>query len=512
MKTSHTYLLLILISLVMLGTLEGLWLREVFQGKQEQLADKAERAFVGAINEMQDSLFSLYVDRLAAQGRVSNLQVSGQDTFINLTIRREGDTLTHSGPSHGKSPIESLSITLDKEPVFLRDSLPNGKQRVIADTSPKVKDAFEIFFLRDDKEKGEALAETKGYLSRYFGELKISTDSADIEVEDWSQLQQALSQRAAKDLAREGIYLDQITLTIRDSSTTRSEWVQTRDYFDVPTKTRMRMVLPHVSTYLFMDMLTEIGFAILLFVVISVAFAVIYRNMQRQMQLTALKNDFISNITHELKTPVTTVRVAIEALQDFDGLSDPQRTREYLDISRQELDRLNMLVDRVLRMSMFERDQLILKMEELELGQMLRSILSTMQLQFSKFGAEVDVQIAGGVFPLNGDRLHITSLIYNLLDNALKYGGDRPVIHVHLSSTSQGYTLVVRDQGIGIAPSYQKKIFEKFFRVPHGNIHNVKGHGLGLSYVAEVVRRHGGTISLESNLGEGSTFTIQLPV
>ena len=125
MKTSHTYLLLILISLVMLGTLEWLLLREVFLGKQEQLADKAERAFVGAINEMQDSLFSLYVDRLAAQGRVSNLQVSGQDTFINLTIRREGDTLTHSGPSQGKSPILALSITLVKVPVFLRFSLPN---------------------------------------------------------------------------------------------------------------------------------------------------------------------------------------------------------------------------------------------------------------------------------------------------------------------------------------------------------------------------------------------------
>ncbi|MEO1414678.1 MAG: HAMP domain-containing sensor histidine kinase [Bacteroidota bacterium] len=512
MKTSHTYLLLIVISLIMLGTLEGLWLREVFQGKHEQLADKAERAFVGAINEMQDALFSQYVDKLAAQGRVSNLQVSGQDTFINLTIRREEDTIIHSEPFHGKSNIESLSITLDKEPVFLRDSLRLQKQRVIADTSPKVKGAFEIFFLKDDKEKDEAGAETKGYLSRYFSELEISADSEEVEVADWSQLQQALSQRAAEDLAREGIYLDQTILTIRDSLTTRREWVQTRDYFDVPTNTRMRMVFPHVSTYIFLDMLTEIGFAILLFVVISVAFAMIYRNMQHQMQLTALKNDFISNITHELKTPVTTVRVAIEALQDFDGLSDPQRTREYLDISRQELDRLNMLVDRVLRMSMFERNQLSLKMEELELGQMLRSILSTMQLQFSKFGAEVDAQIGEGNFPIHGDRLHITSLIYNLLDNALKYGGDHPVIHVHLYSTSEGHTLIVQDQGIGIAPSHQKKIFEKFFRVPHGNIHNVKGHGLGLSYVAEVVRRHGGTISLQSNLGEGSTFTIQLPV
>ncbi|MEL6133381.1 MAG: HAMP domain-containing sensor histidine kinase [Bacteroidota bacterium] len=506
-QKAHTYLILIIVSLAMLATLESLWLRQVFQDKKEQLEDKAERAFVSAINEMQDSLLNQYMEKLILQGRVSDLKVSGRDTFINLTIKRETDTLLHT--STVKPQIQSLSITLDGEPKFLQDSQPQKVKRIISEAAKPVKGAFEVFFLKDDEKDKEGAGETKGYLSRYFE--ASDQDSVDKEIQIWAQIEQALITETSEDLAQEGIFITQKMQLVSDSMATHWEWVKTRDYFDVPTQKRMRMVLPDASTYLFQEMGMEIGFALLLFLTIAVAFAIIYRNMQRQMQLTALKNDFISNITHELKTPVTTVRVAIEALQDFDGLDDPQRTREYLDISRQELDRLNMLIDRVLRMSMFERNQLILKKESLELGQMLRSILSIMQLQFEKYGAKVSVSIEESAFPIHGDRLHLTSLIFNLLDNALKYGGDHPVIHVRLSTSPQTHILVIEDEGLGIAPSYQKKVFDKFFRVPHGNTHNVKGHGLGLSYVAEVVRRHEGDIELESMLGQGSTFTVSLP-
>ncbi|HPI09016.1 MAG TPA: HAMP domain-containing sensor histidine kinase, partial [Saprospiraceae bacterium] len=226
---------------------------------------------------------------------------------------------------------------------------------------------------------------------------------------------------------------------------------------------------------------------------------------------TELKNDFIRNMTHELKTPIATVSVAVEALQNFDALQNPQRTQEYLDIAGIELNRLSLLVDKVLRVSMFEKQEPELRREPLDLKLLVQDILHSMRLQFEKHHAQVQFLPESGDYSVSGDRLHLSSVVYNLLDNALKYGSEHPVIRVGMSHRDGQLSLQVQDNGVGIPAAYQGRVFEKFFRVPTGDVHNVKGHGLGLSYVAGVVRLHGGSIGLESREKAGSTFTILLP-
>ena len=243
----------------------------------------------------------------------------------------------------------------------------------------------------------------------------------------------------------------------------------------------------------------------------AVSFWFIYRSLQKQQRLTELKNDLIRNITHELKTPVTTVGVAIEALSNFNALQDPNRTKEYLSISKNELNRLSILIDKVLKMAIFEQKGLVLKVEELNLKALVEEILSSMRLQFEKQQATVDYSISGEDFHLEGDRIHLTSVIYNLIDNALKYTKGKPQIVVELHNSSDALRLVVADNGIGIAPEHQEKIFEKFFRVPSGDMHDTKGYGLGLSYVANVIKQHHGTVQLESKPGQGSRFSIRIP-
>jgi len=224
-----------------------------------------------------------------------------------------------------------------------------------------------------------------------------------------------------------------------------------------------------------------------------------------------LKNDFISNITHELKTPITTVGVAIEALSNFNALQDPKRTEEYLDISKNELKRLSLLVDKVLRMSLFEKQEPELKLENFDLRELVEEILRTMKLQFDKFAAQVNFQWEGNDFHLKADRMHLTSVVYNLIDNALKYSREQPEIQIELNQQDAQLMLRVRDNGLGISPEYQKRIFDKFFRVPSGDRHDTKGHGLGLSYIASVIEKHDGKISVESKLGEGSEFLVTIP-
>jgi two-component system phosphate regulon sensor histidine kinase PhoR len=271
-----------------------------------------------------------------------------------------------------------------------------------------------------------------------------------------------------------------------------------------------RLDLEDSTWYTIKKMSSQVLVSFLLVGLTIFSFILLLRNLIQQRKLTQLKNDFISNITHELKTPIATVSVAIEALRNFNALHDPQRTKEYLDISASELQRLSLLVDKVLKLSMFEKHQIELREESVDLKQLVEEVVSSMKLQFEKYRAKVSIRPEGNDFVIKADRLHVTSVIFNLLDNALKYSKANPAIQIDMKETDTDVELSITDNGIGIPPEFRRKIFDKFFRVPTGDTHNVKGYGLGLSYVAYVIQRHRGTIDMESQPGIGSRFIIKL--
>lgn len=266
------------------------------------------------------------------------------------------------------------------------------------------------------------------------------------------------------------------------------------------------------TSFLLKKISLQILFSVFLIAFTTVAFIFLYRSLLAQRKLTEMKNDFISNITHELKTPLATVSVAVEALRNFGGLQNPERTKEYLDISASELQRLNLLVDKVLKLSLFENRELELNKEMLDLKQLTEEVLNTMKLQFDAQQANIQLEVQGNYFTILADRLHMTSVLFNLLDNALKYSKENPEITIRLQHQADMVVLQVQDKGIGIPLDFQPKIFDKFFRVPNGDHHNSKGYGLGLSYVSHVIRQHDGNIAVESQPGKGSLFTVKLPV
>ena len=268
--------------------------------------------------------------------------------------------------------------------------------------------------------------------------------------------------------------------------------------------------LMNTFNYYFGKLKLPLLFSLLLIGITIASFVLLYRNMMRQKRLADLKNEFISNITHELKTPIATVGVAIEALKSFNAIDNPVRTQEYLSISQNELQRLNLLVDKVLKLSMFEKKEVELKYELLNLPDIVDEVVASMRLQIEKHRAVVSVNTEGDC-SLQADRLHLLSVVFNLLDNALKYGSDAPQIKINMEEKENSIELKVADNGIGIPADYVNKVFDKFFRVPHGDTHNAKGYGLGLSYVAHVIKKHKGTISVQSETGKGSTFVINLP-
>lgn len=271
-----------------------------------------------------------------------------------------------------------------------------------------------------------------------------------------------------------------------------------------------KLSLGNTFPYLIKKISLPILFSIILLGITILSFVLLYRNLLKQRRLAELKNEFISNITHELKTPIATVGVAIEALKNFNAINDPQRTKEYLDISSNELQRLGLLVDKVLKLSVFEKQQLELKYESVNLKEIVDEVTASLKLQLEKNNARVTVTQDGDL-NLQGDRLHLLSVVFNLLDNAIKYSNENPSIQIELCGGGQNVELSIKDNGIGIPAEYQNKVFEKFFRVPAGDTHNTKGYGLGLSYVAHVVQKHNGIISVDSQPGLGTRFTIILP-
>lgn len=255
----------------------------------------------------------------------------------------------------------------------------------------------------------------------------------------------------------------------------------------------------------------QILFSVFLTILTISSFFFLYRSIRAQQRLMELKNDFISNVAHELKTPVTTVGVALEALKNFKGLNNPKLTEEYLDIAQKELSRLTLLTDKILKTAIFENKGVHFQPEPVKLDELIEQVLSSMKLVFEKQGAKLNWGKDGDDFQVMGGRVHLMSVIYNLLDNALKYSPQNPDITIDLKKENGNIVLSVQDNGLGIASEYQKKIFEKFFRVPTGDVHNIKGYGLGLSYVYSVMKAHAGKIEVESKVGGGSKFILTFP-
>lgn len=269
------------------------------------------------------------------------------------------------------------------------------------------------------------------------------------------------------------------------------------------------IIVKAYSNYLLVMLLPQMAFILVLLTLTTAAFIIAYRGLRSQLNLSQLKDDFISNMSHELKTPISTVKLALEALNNYNALDDATRTREYLGMATSEMDRLELLATRVLNTSTLENGKMHLQREQYDLKQLVEDVIASMQLRFKRHDAQVTFTTTGNNFTVPVDKLHMQGVLVNLLDNSLKYAiNGNPNIHITLTEDSGDVKLALSDDGPGIPEEYKEKIFEKFFRVPNGLLHNTKGYGLGLSYAAQVMRQHNGSINVNNINSGGCVFTL----
>ena len=275
----------------------------------------------------------------------------------------------------------------------------------------------------------------------------------------------------------------------------------------------LKVFFPDKSKYIFREisfLYPAIGFSLILLVTFIVTIYITFR----QKRLSEMKSDFMNNMTHELKTPVSTISLAAQMLKDGSITKSPEVFKHISGVINDETERLSFQVEKVLQMSLFEKQRATLKMKELDVNDIVVHVANTFQLKVEKFGGNLDIDLEATESAINADKMHFTNVLFNLLDNAVKYRREDVPLELMIRTWNNNNKLYisVEDNGIGIRKEYVKRIFDRFYRVSTGNRHDVKGFGLGLAYVRKIVEDHKGTIKAESELGKGTKFIICLPI
>lgn len=251
------------------------------------------------------------------------------------------------------------------------------------------------------------------------------------------------------------------------------------------------------------------SFVFMLVIIFCFTYAIL--TIIKQKKISQIKNDFINNMTHEFKTPIATVSLACEALQDDQISTSAGMKERYMKIITDENKRLGLQVEKVLQMATLDKQDFKLKVDKVNVHEIIEKVLGNIDLQVQKRGGIVHKELNAEYLVVEADEMHLTNIIYNLLDNANKYSSDSPEITIKTKSSAKGVFINIIDQGIGMSRDAVNKIFDKFYRVPTGNLHDVKGFGLGLAYVKSMIEAHGGSISVKSEPKSGSNFEVYLP-
>jgi two-component system phosphate regulon sensor histidine kinase PhoR len=273
------------------------------------------------------------------------------------------------------------------------------------------------------------------------------------------------------------------------------------------------VIIPNIKNIVFQKLQWNIATAILFTIIILAAFYLTVRTMLRQKKLGEIKNDFINNMTHEFKTPIATISLAVDAMRNEKVVNDPAKMSYFNNIIKEENQRMNRQVETILRASQLEKQEVDLNLKPVHVHEIIQEVVDNFSLQLEDKKGKVELTLNASNDLVQTDEVHFLNLVNNLVDNAVKYAKENVPAFIKLTTSSSNSNFIMRieDNGIGMNRDTLKKIFERFYRAHTGNVHNVKGFGLGLSYVKTLVEAHGGEIKAESTVGKGSIFTIEIP-
>jgi len=483
-----------ILSTTLLCGFAGYWLRNQYSQEKSSLKESLLQEYYAAREQAMDSvIFNVYIQPVLADSLVFSFGFNSEvDPFSKNRVKE----------LHNKMEIYNGKV-LDstRRDTFFTQSNINIFQHIEVSDSAKPDKIFwndEEMLLRSFKMVMSQTADN------------AATDSIImIRIED-SQIDSLLYGTFTDFIAEKGYTFSSTMLP--DSMLTAGQGKSTIVLKAEQGRKKYAIAVSGFQPFLLGRILPQVLFVIFLIGLTVTAFLLTFRTLKKQMELNLLRKDFISNMTHELKTPVATMKVALEALDTFGAGQDPKKTGEYMKIARGEIGRLESLIGRILDHVILEENHTALNMQQVDLKSIVEECLEIIRPAIDEKKAVVNFNKPGEAINIQGDPGYLQSAIINILDNSLKYAGDSPRIDISLSQLKDTVVLEITDNGPGIPEESRARVFEKFFRVSTGDTHNVKGHGLGLSLAALVMKMHGGNITHVTPETGGCRMIMEFPI
>jgi two-component system phosphate regulon sensor histidine kinase PhoR len=273
----------------------------------------------------------------------------------------------------------------------------------------------------------------------------------------------------------------------------------------------LKLIFPEKRQFIIAEMGKLFITSVLLILIVLILFWRTVQSLLNEKKISEHTTDFLNNMTHEFKTPLTNIALAGKMILKDAAIREEDKIKHYSGIILEENEKLRLQVEQVLSMTALERGEIPVIKSELDFHQLIHDSLKYISIQIENKQGNIQLNLGADRFVVMGDRTHLTNALCNLIDNAVKYAREKPALSIQTLNSGQNLIIIVSDEGIGIEKEYHKKVFDKFFRVPTGDVHDVKGFGLGLSYIKKIIELHEGSIALQSEKGKGSTFTITIP-
>ncbi|PQJ78494.1 sensor histidine kinase [Polaribacter porphyrae] len=507
------------ISLIGIIAVQLYWINNAVESKKEQFENDVIKS-LGSVTQRINESEQMSLDR-EYEGVLQN-KIAPDEAQIKNFLFQEIDTINNQKFTYGGTILEENfkmpTDFLDNDTIiikritskndFSQSTLIKGPDNLFASTDEK-----RYSFTRRLKniERSEFAEFYKNISSSKPIHQRLSNRELNATIKD------ELQKRGINLNFKYGVYTNDGLATKLKSGYYTINTKESYEYplflnFDNNPKYLLYVTFPTKNKHILSGISGILLLSLFFIFIIIIAFSSSLYQLIQQKKISEVKTDFINNMTHEFKTPIATINLALDSIKNPKIINDNDKVKRYIKMIRDENKRMHTQVENVLRISKLEKNQIDISKETIDMHDIIEEAISHVDLLVKDRGGEIKLYFKAIVSEISGNEFHLKNGVVNMLENAIKYSKEAPKIDVFTESTNKFFVIKIKDEGIGMSKNAQKYVFDKFYREQKGNIHDVKGHGLGLAYVKEIVDKHHGTVFVESEKGKGSIFTVKLPL
>ena len=514
-------LIIVLMSIALVGiiSVQVFWIKNTIQITEEQFTSNVKFSLAKVSEDIKQREFNdfyLKISELYTEG--IKLKQSDVRNFIFEkidTINNERFTFSQSiVEANYKIPTELFdNDSIDFKEIFSKEEIVIVKDQVL-DSDGNMIDPPEERYVKIGRFKEAEKSYLEHYFDVYSSRLPIHQRVSNQEIT--IRLGRELKSRGIETDFKYGIYSNDLATQVKSGYFRKEEGKSYRVPMFADSEGnsdyQLYVTFPEKKNYILSSIAKILGLSAFFILIIILSFVSALYQLIKQKQISEIKTDFINNMTHEFKTPIATINLALDAIKNPKIISDQEKVQRYVKMIRDENKRMNAQVENVLRISKLEKNQLDVSKEKVDIHEIIEESITHVDLLVKNKGGFIKTNFNADLTEVLANHFHLTNVFVNILDNAIKYTEKSPEILIFSENSVKNILIKIQDNGIGMSKAVQKNIFKKFYREERGNIHNVKGHGLGLSYVKKIIEIHQGEVYVESEKGVGSTFYIKLPL